>query len=185
MKLVTVTTRDGYTLNLGQHAVNAHLPWVLFILPFGLPVQMGATLAESLERVANVAVLESRLILADEISGVPQEALQTSRHIDDVIDACHVMPAKPVVVIGYCASAGIVMQAAVKDQQVIPALVLVSGDFRLAEIQATQYTKDLDGIFELVEQDLSFANYFLAKLRENTQKTIAGLDAPYQQNQSL
>lgn len=185
MKLVTVTTRDGYTLNLCQHEGNADLPWVMLILPFGLPVQMGATFAAALESVANVAVLESRLILADEVTEVPKQAMQTERHIDDVIDACQLMPSKPAIVIGYCASAGIVMQAAVTYPEAMPKLVLVSGDYRLAKVQATQYTKDLDGIFELVEQDPSFANYFLAKLRENTQDTFAGLDAPYQLPQRL
>lgn len=185
MNLVEVTTRDGYQLTLGRHEVKASLPWVLFVLPFGLPVQVGKTFAMSLGTIANVAVLESRLILQDELRSVPVDALLASHHATDVIDACMTLPVQPQILVGYCASAGIVMKVASTDALPLQQLVLVSGDYRLAPDQSTQYSKDLDSIFELVTQDPALAGYFLDKLRDTVKGTFAGLDAPYLLSQRL
>ena len=178
--------RDGVSIHYAYSEPRSGKPTLLFVIPFGLKLDLAKPFFSRFEDSYRVICWEARLILAPEEYAVNPQDLTVDHHVADlfaVLDACGVEHAN---VVGYCSGAGIALAAANVQPERIEALVLVSGEYTLLDKPAcvTQAGRDIDSLLPMASKDRKTAQFIMERIpaqsKISSERQIPdGMNVPY------
>ena len=187
MEQVTVV-RDGVPIRYACSEQASEKPALLFIIPFGLRLDLAKPLFERFQDTYRVICWEARLILAPETQSVSQQDLTVDHHVADlfaVLDACGISQAH---IVGYCSGAGIALAAVTARPDRFGAMVLVSGEYTLLNQPAcvTQFGRDIDCLLPMASRDRKTAQLILERMpaqnKLSSERQIPdGINLPFSQ----
>jgi len=165
MEQATVV-RDGVPIRYAFSGLSQGKPDLLFVIPFGLRLDLAKPLFDRFRDSYRVICWEARLILSPEEHSIRQQDLTVDHHVADlfaVLDACRAAQAD---IVGYCSGAGIALAAVNARPERFGALVLVSGEYTLLNQPActTQFGRDIDCLLPMASKDQKTAQFILERM---------------------
>jgi pimeloyl-ACP methyl ester carboxylesterase len=178
MKERSVVSHDGIVLKYAIRDVSGDKPWIAFILPFGMKLEMARPFFDFFEPHYRIVTWEARSILEDSDRGVSEREFSVDNHVLDVrtiLDDCGIEQA---IFVGYCSGAGIAVAAANRFPQRVWKLILVHGEFVLLKHEGctTQFSREIDGLLSMAARDEEHLNLVFEKLE--SQRIGGGPDRP-------
>ncbi len=185
MIILEQKSSDGYRLRIGHTEIDATRPWLLFIMPFGLRLEMAKPFFDYFESDFNVVTWEARLILDESHSGEISDNLSVECHVNDLFEAIAVFNIEQALVVGYCSGAGVALVALKRKPNLAKCLVLAHGEYTLLKHPGctTQFAFDIDSILSMAASNDKFAQKVFEKVNSDRldveEDVPPGIDMPY------
>lgn len=187
MKEQNVVSHDGIPLKYSITKSNNEKPWIVFILPFGLTVNMAKSFFDFFEYHYRVITWEARSILDASDRSIAKHELSIENHVMDVhtiLADCEITSA---IFVGYCSGAGIALATANRYPNLIENLILVHGEYVLLGEKdcTTQFSTEIDTLLSLAAKSdhhlsLVFDKIEQERFDQNTNRPD-GIDLPFTQ----
>jgi pimeloyl-ACP methyl ester carboxylesterase len=166
MKIQTIQSHDGITLKYGFSRVDGNQPWLTFIIPFGLQLQLALPFFKFFEDKYNIISWEARSILAEPGDMPLEQLLTVDNHVADLLTLLKTLNIEQTKLIGYCSGAGIALKAANSHPNKFSQLVLANGEYALFDDAScvTQFGHDVNSLLPLAAKDEKTAQFILNKM---------------------
>jgi pimeloyl-ACP methyl ester carboxylesterase len=166
MQEESVVSHDGISLRYAVRSVNSDKPWIAFILPFGMKMEMARPFFDFFEPHYRILTWEARSILENSDRGVREREFSIENHVLDVrtiLDHNHIGRA---IFVGYCSGAGVALAAANRFPQLIAKLILVHGEYVLLNHEGctTQFSREIDVLLSMAAKDEEHLNLVFEKI---------------------
>lgn len=132
--------------------LDAEKPWIVVVLPFGIPAEVVEPAFVRLQRTCNVVSWESRYTLSLDVRFTGEESLAPADHVADMIGILGALEIDRCALLGYCSGGGIALLAAKLHGERFTDLILVNGEYQLFRRghMSTAYQRSIDSFLPLV-----------------------------------
>ena len=156
MNVKIIQSRDNVNLNCAYRKISEGSPWIVLILPFGLPVDVSKHFFSYFNKRFNLLTWESRLVLCDEEYKMDNK-YSISRHVSDMHCLIKEFNVKKSFVVGYCSGAGIALAFTNRHPNLVRNLVLVHGEYTFLDDKTcvTNFGLEMDFLLSLIANDKS------------------------------
>ena len=185
MKQQNVVSHDGIPLKYSITGSNSEKPWIVFILPFGLKVEMAKSFFDFFESHYRIITWEARSILDASDRNLEERELSIENHVKDVktvLADCEITRA---IFVGYCSGAGIALATANRYPDLIENLILVHGEYVLLDEEdcMTQFSTEIDTLLSLAAKSDNHLNLVFDKIEmerfDQNANRPNGIDLPF------
>ncbi len=172
-----MVSHDGVTITYACSQIDPEKPWLTFIIPFGLRLELAWPFFQTFQEHYNVLSWESRLILSPPSRVIEEGELTVKNHTLDLMALLDTLGAEQSILVGYCSGAGIALSALNTDADRFSKLVLVNGEYVLFNDPKciTQYGGDVDNLFPIASMSIDKASYILEKINLNQEDAQSNL----------
>ena len=166
MNIKILSSYDDIELICGLTDIDKKKPWLVFICPFGLKLQVADAFFEYFKGHFNIVTWESRLILAPSSINVHKSNLSVSQHVKDLLRVINSIAVDSVSLVGYCSGAGIALKAAIETPDLFNNIILVHGEYVMLDDKqcVTQVGNDIDGILPIASMGEKEAQFIIEKV---------------------
>jgi pimeloyl-ACP methyl ester carboxylesterase len=170
---------DGVTLRYRCSVASENRPWLVFVIPFGLSIEIADAFFDYFANKLNVVAWESRLILSLQDRKLSKQDFALENHARDLLSIADVMSIDNAILVGYCSGAGVALAAANLRPEKFQRLVLVHGEFVFLKDDScmTQVGKDIDSILPIASKGEDKAQLILDRVASLQQRRGADLPA--------
>jgi len=189
MNITNTVSYDDIPLTYAYSEVDKDAPWLTFVIPFALKLDMAEPFFDFFKSHYNIIALEARLFLCDDPQRDPQDGeLTVENHAKDVISVLDAHNINKSVLIGYCSGAGIALSAVDQFPERFQNLLLVNGEFTLLGQPncETNFAKDVDALLPMAADNKTMAEMILKKINASNKQADEnipeGINRPFSQN---
>ncbi|MBU1620590.1 MAG: alpha/beta hydrolase [Gammaproteobacteria bacterium] len=181
-ELKSTLSHDGIPLTYMHNEIHPDKKWIVFILPFGLHVNVADAFFSSFEDNYNIVTWEARTILAEADQTFEQKDLSVDNHVADLLTILDTLSIHKSILVGYCSGAGVALAAASNHSDRFSDLILVNGEYvQLKDAGcSTQYGRDIDSLLPIASSGEKAAQFILERMNNNTQSSLPpGFHIPF------
>lgn len=182
MNIKTTDSYDGIALTFAHSEISSNKPWLVFILPFGLPLKVAEAFFAFFESNYNVVTWELRSILGSSETKSQKSDFSIEKHVADLSSVLTELNICKCDLVGYCSGAGIAMMAVNSHSEKFNSLILVNGEFTLLNDAAclTQFNRDVSSLYPIAASDIKTAQFILDKLNATSDANLPpGFNLPF------
>jgi pimeloyl-ACP methyl ester carboxylesterase len=183
MQIQSTTSHDGLSLTYGHSEISAEKPWLVFILPFGLEVNVAQAFFSYFEAQYNIVTWQARSILSAKGVTLAKGELSVDNHVSDLLAVLADLNIEQCQLVGYCSGAGIALAAASNHCDKFSGLILVNGEYTLLNEATcmTQYGRDIDSLLPIASTDEKTAQFILDRMQKDDGSLPEGFHMPFSQ----
>lgn len=160
MNNLKIISKDHMELNIIHNNINNIKPYLIIILPFGLPLNSIINKIIDFDKYFNVITWESRTLVDKPINTIKNN-LSVENHVYDLLAILDYFSIKTSSIIGFCSGAGIALASASTNEikNRINKLVLICGEYMLDSkiIKKTSFQRDVDVLLPMAATSLDKA----------------------------
>jgi pimeloyl-ACP methyl ester carboxylesterase len=185
MQQQSVVSHDGIVLRYAVRNADSDKPWIAFIMPFGLKMEMATPFFDFFEPHYRIVTWEARSILEESDRGVREREFSVENHVLDVRTILDHSGIAKAIFVGYCSGAGIAIAVANRFAQLIDRLILVHGEFVLLDHEncTTQFSREIDALLSMAAKDEEHLSLVFEKVENQriggAPSRPSGIDLPF------
>jgi pimeloyl-ACP methyl ester carboxylesterase len=182
METRNISSHCASQLVIGHGKIEQNRPWVVFIIPFGLKIELAEPFIDSLSGDYNVVSWEARAILSSVDYELSNDELSVESHVEDLVTILGDLGVDKACIVGYCSGAGIALAAANRYPEKVDFLILANGEYTLLHDSSctTQYGSDIDSILPIAAESESNAQFIIERMPAGKDEAVpAGMDVPF------
>lgn len=182
METRKISSHCASQLVVGHGKIKPNRPWVVFIIPFGLKIELAEPFIDTLSEHFNIVSWEARAILESADYELSNNELSVESHVEDLITILVDFGVEKAAIVGYCSGAGIALATANRFPEKVEFLVLANGEYTLLDDATctTQYGSDIDSILPIAAESESTAQFIIERMPAGKEDGIpVGMDVPF------
>lgn len=174
MKIQHTLSQDGYFLKYAYSNNDENKPWLMFIIPFGLELEVTEAFFNYFSSDYNVVSYEARIILADNDAKVSTDTLTVENHVKDLFSVMSALDINKTNIVGYCSGAGIALAAINDNPEAFDVLLLVSGEYVLLHETdcITQFGHDINSLLPMAAESNEMAQFLIDRMSYDNESLI-------------
>jgi len=185
MNIDTITTFDKFELRYGFSNTDSAKPWLAFVIPFGVKIEMACSFVDFFSPKYNVVTWEARSILDSHDGVTSGEEFIFENHVSDLKQVLDIFDAEKYTIIGYCSGAGVALAAAEQFPSIVDSLILSHGEYALLNDKGctSQFANEIDSLLSLAAKDEDHLRLVFNKIKDDrfddSSGKPKGIDLPF------